>query len=411
MHQKNLFIKILPRLIIAFFLIFNQTLSSSANEKAFFIGHSLVDGSLIYLFKHITNHFEGQKINQVDKIVRPGSPLSYHWDHSIPPNPPSYYLLPASTGAYDGQFNNADYIIMTESSPLSNAIEVNRPTHHAGIFNLLASFGGVNNLKYQLNNVPLHLLNPSNLKVKTYLYSSWPSFKTGDGTPPAPNGSYPTGKFHPMSFHERVACEHVWYHTFAKRINDVGPYRFPGQKEMKVIPVAYAISNLIKAGEQNQLPGLSNNPQAPNYFMKLFFKDDIHFSNGFLIDPSYLIDPNHAGSYFIALVLYASLFNKSPVGAPTVGLATDPWGTPYNFGATFPVGAPALFTHPGAIHLNLSSLDQANLAKKIQEIARDTALNGGPALTPLGQLSQLCKSLPIDQLDTLPVLINYLSEI
>jgi hypothetical protein len=51
------------------------------------------------------------------------------------------------------------------------------------------------------------------------------------------------------------------------------------------------------------------------------------------------------------------------------------------------------------------------LAKKIQEIARDTALNGGPALTPLGQLSQLCKSLPIDQLDTLPVLINYLSEI
>jgi len=114
----------------------------------------------------------------------------------------------------------------------------------------------------------------SNPGVKPYLYQTW------DNIAPGPTGPW----------RDRILADLPVWQSIADAVNRDLP---EGAEPMRLIPAGLGMVRLHDAIEKGEVPGASS--------IRDFFRDDIH--------------PTEAGGYYyIAMIHYAVLTGKSPVG-------------------------------------------------------------------------------------------------
>ena len=104
----------------------------------------------------------------------------------------------------------------------------------------------------------------------------------------------------PDFWEDHVVALHRVYVMAAMNAQKMRPLNPP----VAVIPSGYALIHLKHAIEKGQLPGI-----AKDTFFAKMFDDGIHLSD--------------TGRYFIGLVLYTCLYDKSPVGIPPIPIGKD----------------------------------------------------------------------------------------
>jgi hypothetical protein len=117
--------------------------------------------------------------------------------------------------------------------------------------------------------------------TRTLLYQVWPAIQRSD----------------PRQWIDFVQTELVLWECIAGKVNLSLEAEGRG-RSVAVVPGGLALARALEAAFADQLPGVSGSPAQR---VGAFFKDDVHLTP--------------LGQYFIAAVLYAALFGKSPEGA------------------------------------------------------------------------------------------------
>lgn len=220
------------------------------------IGHSLIGTTMPLMLQDVAEaRHPGSKVSF--QVIN-GAPLVWNWDHSA-----EAQGVDARAVLPDGNF---DVVVMTEGMPL-----INNTTWNAS---------GENAFKFY------DLAVTANPDARVYLYETWHSLNSGTGVPIEHdnNGDTP--------WRVRIDEELPRWEGIVDFVNDE---RAPGQPEMFIVPGGQAMGRLHDEIAKGTVPGLQRINDA--------FDDDIH--------------PNHIGTYFVAMVQYATIYGESPVGLAT----------------------------------------------------------------------------------------------
>ncbi|WP_332909057.1 hypothetical protein [Paracoccus binzhouensis] len=145
-------------------------------------------------------------------------------------------------------------LVLTERVPLASAVDYHDSAGYAAKWVALAR--------------------QSNPRVKPYLYQTWDHIEPGLTE----------------AWRDRILADLPQWQAIADRVNrDLAQ----GQEPMRLIPAGLGMVRLHDAIEAGQVPGASS--------IRDFFADDIHPTEG-------------GGFYYLAMIHYAALTGKSPVG-------------------------------------------------------------------------------------------------
>lgn len=114
--------------------------------------------------------------------------------------------------------------------------------------------------------------------VQPYLYETW------DDIDDAATGST-------MAWRDRIVSELPLWQGIADKVNEATP---DGGKPMRLIPAGLGMVRLHDAIGEGRVPDATS--------IRDFFRDDIH--------------PTDTGFYYVAMIHYAALTGKNPVGLP-----------------------------------------------------------------------------------------------
>lgn len=155
--------------------------------------------------------------------------------------------------------NPVDALVITERVPLATTIEYHASADYA--------------LKW------VELARQANPSVQSYLYQTWDDIddKTTGTT---------------QTWRDRIVSDLPLWQGIADDVNAKLPQ---DAKPMQIIPAGMGMVRLYDAIAADQVPGADT--------IRDFFRDDIH--------------PTDAGFYYVAMIHYAALTGKSPVGLPT----------------------------------------------------------------------------------------------
>lgn len=151
-----------------------------------------------------------------------------------------------------------DALVLTERVPLATTIEYHASADYAAQFVQEA-------LK-------------ANPQVQPYLYATW------DDIDDAATGST-------KAWRDRIESDLPLWQGIVDDVNAGLPQ---GAKPMKLVPAGLGMVRLHDAAAAGRVPGAKS--------IRDFFRDDIH--------------PTDAGFYYVAMIHYATLTGKSPVGLP-----------------------------------------------------------------------------------------------
>jgi hypothetical protein len=231
-----------------------------------FVGHSLVSPTLPLLFEQVVRR-SGTPIS-VDYQVINGSPLSWNWDYS------------ATAEGVDGRAAMAtgdfDVLVVTEGVPIRLALEWNDAKGAALRWHRLAI--------------------DSNPEARTFLYESWHDLRSD------PDDNLRDDASDLTPWRQRLDADLALWESIVDSVNAASPADAP---KMQLVPAGQGMARLYDAIAAGTVPGLSS--------IRDIFSDDIH--------------PNTSGFYFVAMVHYAAIYGRSPVGVPH--RLVDAWGTPY----------------------------------------------------------------------------------
>lgn len=267
----------------------------NAQERPFYIGHSLVNANMPKMVNDLA--IDANLITNYGYQVINGSPLTYNFD-----NASSAQGIPYSTAFPSGNFNN---LIITEAVPLQNHLTWS-DTH--GKANDFYNYAQNNN-----NNIP----------VKFFIYETWHCTNSGlTGGCDYDNSANSNTLWHPRL----LADLPLW-----TGIVDYVRNQNPTDTDIWMVPAGQALYNLTTQINNGNLTGITS-------FTDLFV-DNIHLNN--------------KGNYFIACVMYATIFKQSPVGLTTN--ISNEWGVAF---ADMPTTAQAAVMQQVAWNtvINLSSL-------------------------------------------------------
>lgn len=230
-------------------------------ENVFLLGHSLVNHWMPSFFSQIAASLGTP--HQYELQVGGGAPLAAHWNETGNPQRKdgsvAHIVKPElRTGAY-GAF------ILTEAIPLRSNVSGGNTVQHATSFHGLAV--------------------AHNLAVRVYLYETWP-YLDGD-----PAGTCEWDIDNGATW-RRCLTETdppVW-NSIVTAVNAAN-----GGPDMRMVPAGGAMALLHDEIAAGRVPGLSS--------IRDIFGDNIHLTNG--------------GHYFIACVMYATVYGRSPAGAAT----------------------------------------------------------------------------------------------
>ncbi|WP_322550236.1 T9SS type A sorting domain-containing protein [Flavobacterium psychraquaticum] len=243
-------------------------------RNPFYIGHSLVNEDLPAMVQALavdaglTTHYNKQLIN--------GATMSYNWEHHATASGMSYQ------SAFPG--GNFNTLVITEAVPLQN--------HLTWSNSFLAANNFYNYAKNNNNGEP----------IRFYIYETWHCKNSG-----IPQTEFPTGCAYDDSensntlWQPRLLLDFPLWSGIVSHVRDQNPT----DNEIWMVPAGQAFYNLTNQINAGNLPGMSN--------VFSLFSDDIHLTN--------------AGNYFVACVMYATIYRQSPVGLTSS--ISDQWGTPY----------------------------------------------------------------------------------
>lgn len=247
-------------------LIFFLTINYnySQNHSTYFIGHSLVGHTMPDMLNQMAL---SKGINYYSKrqIIN-GAPLKYNWE-----NPEQ-----GEIGNYTLDLSSANYntLILTEAIPLDNHIMWSDTNVMAN--NFYTYFDS-----YVANGT-------------TYIYETWHCINSGT----AIDCEYDNGDA--VLWRERLNQDLSKWEAIASYINTQN-----NNANTTLIPAGQAMALLYDEIELGNLNGVTH--------ISDFFTDDIHL--------------NDIGNYYIACVMFATLFNETPVGL--LREMNDSNGTPY----------------------------------------------------------------------------------
>lgn len=253
-------------------LLASLTIGSSASLKVGMVGHSLLNHDLPQMLRTIARS-KGKSLTVYEQIIN-GSPLSVNWrdSHNAEKHPQNIYGdLRAEISKSKPPF---DVIVLTERVAIAECIKwedtlgnVIRWRNHA--------------LKFNPN-------------ARTVMYSTWVGIKQGEWWRDVPD--LPTWK-------RRTVADGQ---LFAKVASDATrDKRSTIGAPISVAPGHTAMAMLYDELERGNLKWLGTNIRA-------VMQDNIHLTK--------------TGNYYIACVLYGSLFGASAVGA--TGDVKGFWGAP-----------------------------------------------------------------------------------
>jgi hypothetical protein len=235
---------------------------------AVFVGHSLINYEMPRMVKALAASKSGMSMTNAVQVII-GSPLRWNWDHcreagfndQYPPEDFACDELERGTGS--GPY---DVLIATDAN---NTIESNRIYNQTHVY--FERF--------------MDLLLARNGTARSFVFTSWESW-----------GFHGSG-----SWLDAINSELAQYEQIARDAEAASAARGRNGK-VQVIPANVGLRELINAGTRGQIPNIRSHTDV--------FSDGVHLTP--------------AGNYFVACVVFASVFNQSPEGA--TGRVTGEWG-------------------------------------------------------------------------------------
>jgi hypothetical protein len=256
------------------------------DRNPFFIGHSLVNHTMPSMVHSLAKDAGIQSKYGVQIIN--GSPLHNNFDGHATAEGTSYRsVFPG------GNFNS---LIITEAVPLQNHLTWSDTYGNADKF-----------YKYAKNN-------NNGIPTKFYIYETWHCINSGilSDNPNFPNGCWYDNTAHSKTlWYERLKLDFPLWSGIVSHVRSQNV----GDDQIWMVPAGQALYNLASEINEGKLPGVLS--------IKELFHDDIHL--------------NHMGNYFVACVMYATIYGKSPEGLTSV--LKDEWG---NLLANMPSASQAL---------------------------------------------------------------------
>lgn len=235
--------------------------------KAMFVGHSLINYTMPDMVKQLAESGQGLTMDKSVQVLN-GSPLRYNWEMCREADfagewPPQEFACDAiEAAAATAPF---DTLVVTDANnPISG--------HHI-----------YNQTQVYLEQFT-ELLKTTNETARSFLYTSWEGLD-----------------YHQGEWLDAIDAELAEYEQIAIEAEQLSAER-GRNAQIEVIPANLALKMLIIKIENGELPGLSSRSDI--------FTDDVHM--------------NDLGNYFIANVVFAAIYNRSPEGL--TNLMLDPWG-------------------------------------------------------------------------------------
>ncbi|WP_452221968.1 T9SS type A sorting domain-containing protein [Lacinutrix salivirga] len=256
---------------VYFFIItyFSLLIGFAQEQNPFYVGHSLVNFDMPLMVQALAN--DAGKTSFFDQQITNGATLQANYNNAA-----SAQGTPYTTAFPSGNFNT---LVITEAIPLQNHLTWSDTYTYANNF--------YNYAKNNNNGTPLRF----------YIYETWHCINSG-----LPAGcDYDNSANSNTLWQPRLQAD---FSLWSGIVTDVRNQN-PNNDEIWMIPAGQAFYNLAAEIDAGNLPGITS-------FTDLF-TDDIHLTN--------------AGNYFIACVMYASIYRESPVGLTTS--INNQWNTPY----------------------------------------------------------------------------------
>ncbi len=231
------------------------------------VGHSLFAADGPDMLQEALRAGLGQ--GEVRAQIINGAPLRYNWQESD-----SAEGVDARDVLPEGK---TTHLILTEAIPLANHTRWSDTEVYAQAFFGLAA--------------------AANPTVKVYLQETWHSLKSGTGAAVANDDNAH------IPWRERLGSDLPAWEGIAAAVSDG---RSSDSATIEVIPAGQAMGRLYDEIAAERVPELTE--------INALFADDIHL--------------NDLGHYFVAMVQYATLTGKDPVGVPTD--FNDRWGNAFD---------------------------------------------------------------------------------
>ncbi len=236
--------------------------------SVFMVGHSLVNADMPTMLAALADD-AGKQHHRGEQIIN-GAPLRWNWDHSH-----EAQGLDARVELPTGDWN---VLVLTEAIPLLNHLTWSGTYEYAGNFHQLA-LGG----------------NPG---TRTFIYETWHCIDSG-----SPAGCAYDEESH-IGWRERLDRDLPRWQGIADHLN----VAYPDTAPVELIPAGQALALLDDRlhAQAGVVPGIGH--------VFDLFADEIHLAD--------------AGNYFVALVMFATIYRQSPQGL--THLINDQWGQPYD---------------------------------------------------------------------------------
>ena len=229
-----------------------------------FVGHSLVNTTMPGMVERMLDAGDGPSSTVYHQVIN-GAPLQWNWNNSASAEGVDGWALLGSTGV--------DALVLTEAVPLANHLQWSDTVLHALRFANLAL--------------------STNPQTRVYIYETWHDIRSGTGV------DVPYDEGDGVAWRQRLLQDAPAWQGIADAMNaDMPDTAAP----VRVIPVGQALGRLADAIAAGEIPGLSS--------IADLFADDIHLTA--------------TGNAFVAMVQYAALTGRSPVGLS--GTFPDAWG-------------------------------------------------------------------------------------
>lgn len=240
--------------------------TAQIKHDVYFIGHSLVNFDMPAMLHDIAN--SAPQVAHTYKVqIGIGANLQLQW--SPPHNEQgSHYTTVLPTGAHD-------IVVLTEAVPLVNHLTWSNTYLYAdSVYSLAAQY------------------RPD---VQLYVYETWHCINSGTpaGCPWDPEDA--------IAWRTRLTTDIVRWQSIADSINAWHP-----NAHAKLIPAGQAMALLYDSIAAGSVPNIPT--------IQTVFHDDIHLTDW--------------GNYFVACVMYGSIYGKSPVGLTTT--TDNEWGELYD---------------------------------------------------------------------------------
>ena len=226
--------------------------TDAQEEKTFYLGHSLVNFQIPQMVSELAKHAGKSMIHK--EHIGIGANLAWNWTK---PQSGQGDLWPNALTS-----QTFDNFVITEAVPLKNHLQWSNTYAYLDSFYRYATIKSPN--------------------IRLYIYETWHCINSG-----TPTGcEWDNDKY--INWRQRLDIDKALWEGIADSHNN----RYPA--DAYIIPGGQGLAKLHDQVYAGNVSGVSDH--------RHFFSDDIHLTS--------------IGNYFIACIMYAVLFEKSPEGLP-----------------------------------------------------------------------------------------------